>query len=340
MSATQIVTQTITPPNAPAVPGLTFRRFRGEVDYPEIHRVREGCKEADSIFTAYTLEDIRAEFANLFNCDPYRDMVFAEIDGETIGWGRVWWFQQADSVRIYKHLGWVLPQWRRRGIGSAMIRWQEARLREIAAQHPQDGPRVLESEIFDTLVDLHALLRAMGYHPEVYMASMVRPDLENIPDAPLPEGLEVRPVQPEHLRQIWEADVEAFRDHWGFYEATEEEYRHDFIDFPHLDLSLWRVAWDGDEVAGMVRGFINHAENREYNRRRGWCENISVRRPYRRRGLARALMALTLQEFKRRGMEESALGVHTENPNGAFHLYQSMGFRVVRMETIYQKPME
>ena len=44
--------------------------------------------------------------------------------------------------------------------------------------------------------------------------------------------------------------------------------------------------------------------------------------------------------IKERGMEEAALGVHTENPNGAFRLYESMGFRVNRMYTIYRKPMD
>ena len=37
-----------------------------------------------------------------------------------------------------------------------------------------------------------------------------------IPDCPLPEGLEVRPYQPEHLRKIWDASNEAFKDHWGY----------------------------------------------------------------------------------------------------------------------------
>ena len=37
----------------------------------------------------------------------------------------------------------------------------------------------------------------------------------------------------------------------------------------------------------MVRNFINHKENQEANRKRGYTENISVRRPWRRQGIAR-----------------------------------------------------
>jgi hypothetical protein len=39
-------------------------------------------------------------------------------------------------------------------------------------------------------------------------------------------------------------------------------------------------------------------------------------------------------------MTETALGVDTQNPNGALQLYESMGFRPVRRNTVYRKPME
>jgi hypothetical protein len=78
--------------------------------------------------------------------------------------------------------------------------------------------------------DLAALLEKNGYRPERYGFEMVRPDLEDIPDTPLPEGLEVRPVLPEHYRAIWEADTEAFRDHWGFVEPSEEDYQAWLVD--------------------------------------------------------------------------------------------------------------
>ena len=104
---------------------------------------------------------------------------------------------------------------------------------------------------------------------------------------------------------------------------------------------LWQIAWDvkNNEVAGQVRGFINHEENEEYNRRRGYTEFISVRRPYRRHGLARALLTNSLHVMKEQGMDEAALGVHTGNPNGAFDLYKSVGFRQVKLFTTYRKKM-
>ena len=111
------------------------------------------------------------------------------------------------------------------------------------------------------------------------------------------------------------------------------------MEFPWRDPSLWRVAWDGDRVAGQVRSYIDEQENAEFGRRRGYTEFISVRRPYRRRGLARALLVQSLEAVRDRGMEEAALGVLTENLHGAFRLYESVGFRVVRSWTTLQKPL-
>ena len=99
------------------------------------------------------------------------------------------------------------------------------------------------------------------------------------------------------------------------------------------------MAWDGEEVAGQVRSYISPAENAEYRRKRGYTEFISVRRPWRRRGVARALLCQSLEALRDRGMEEAALGVMTENPNGAFGLYESVGFRVVKQYTSYEKPV-
>ena len=102
----------------------------------------------------------------------------------------------------------------------------------------------------------------------------------------MPEGVEVRPVKPEHYRTIWESDVEAFRDHWGYFIPTEENYQSWLNNKVIFTPELWKIAWDVEknEVAGQVRGFINHEENRNLNRLRGYCEFISVRRPWRKRG--------------------------------------------------------
>jgi mycothiol synthase len=325
------------------LPTLRFRTFRGEVDYPVITAIINACKDADGIDHSTTLEDVGNNYNHLVNSDPYRDMLFAEVEGRAVGYTRAWWQVDGDGNWIGFSVGYVVPEYRRRGIGRNLLDFAETRLKEIASQLIETGqlsstaPRFIDSEMSDSEIAKASLLKHAGYQAVRYEYDMVRPDLEDIPDLPLPAGLEVRPVLPEHYYPIFDAANEAFRDHWGYIPEPEENFKKMLAD-PNFDPSLWSVAWDGDQIAGMVLSFINQAENEEFNRKRGYTENICVLRPWRKQGLAKALIALSLKALKERGMDHAALGVDAENISGATHLYEKMGFRVVSRGTIYRKP--
>ena len=229
------------------------------------------------------------------------------------------------------------------GIGRAMLRWLEARLREVAAaeQHPPERPKFFQAYSDVNVIGTVALFESEGYAPVRYSYEMLRPSLDDIPDFPLPDGLEVRPARPEHYRAIWDANVEAFRDHWGYSEPTEEDYQGYVESKTYFQPELWQIAWDTatGEVAGQVKTYILEAANEKYNRLRGYTEGISVRRPYRRRGLARALIVRSLRAQRDRGMTESALGVDSENLSGATRVYEDCGFRTVKRFATFRKPM-
>jgi mycothiol synthase len=97
-----------------------------------------------------------------------------------------------------------------------------------------------------------------------------------------------------------------------------------------LSTDLWVVAWDGNEVAGSVQPWIWPDENERQGVHRGWLESISVRRPWRRRGLARAMTAEALRRLKAAGMKEAMLGVEAADPTGALDLCVGLGFEIDR----------
>jgi mycothiol synthase len=324
------------------LPNLRFRSFLGEADLPVITAIINACKEADGMNHSTTLEDVCATYCHLFNCDPYRDMLFAEVEGRAVGYTRAWWQIDGKGNWIGFSLGYVVPEYRRRGIGRTLLDFVEMRLMEISSHLIETGqlspsaPRYYLNTVDEKELAKESLLKHAGYQSIRFELDMVRPDLENIPDLPLPAGLEVRPVLPEHYRPIFDASNEAFRDHWGYIVEPEESFQKLLVD-PSFDPSLWRVAWNGDQIAGMVLSFINKAENEEFKRKRGYTENICVLRPYRKQGLAKALIALSLKALKERGMDHAALGVDAENTSGATHLYEVMGFREVGRAAIYRK---
>jgi GNAT superfamily N-acetyltransferase len=323
------------------VQGVAFRPFRGTIDYPHFARIITASAKGEGNDRVETAEGIASGYAHLERCDPERDLLVAEVDGLPVAYTRVWWDQEDDGPRIYRSVCFLDPAFGGRGIGTAFLAWDEERLHEIAAEHgalPGATEKLLEAWCNDANVAATSLIRDAGYEPITYAAEMVRPSVEDLPDHRLPAGLEIRPVTEEQLRAIWEADVEAFRDHWGYVAPTEESYQQ-FLAFPHTDFSLWKIAWDDEGIAGQVRSFVNSAENEEHGRQRGWTEFISTARRWRRRGVAKALIVESIRELAARGMTDVALGVHTENPNGAFDLYAGLGYEVVATWTTYRKPL-
>ena len=324
-------------PPLPQLPDVAFRFFQGGSDYPHFARLITAFSQGEGSDRVETEEAIAAGYDHLERCDPSRDLLVAEVAGQPVAYSRVWWDQEAHGPLLYTQVCFVDPEFGERGIGSALFAWSEGRLREIAAEHDAPDKR-FQVFINDRNTAATALVRASGFEPVTYAAEMVRASVENLPDHPLPNGLEIRPATEDQLRTIWEADTEAFRDHWGYVEPTEESFAH-FLAVPYRDLTLWKIAWDDEGVAGQVRSFIDTAQNAEHGLKRGWTENISTVRRWRRRGLAKALIVESIRELAGRGMKEVALGVHTENPNGAFDLYAGLGYEVVGSWTTYRKPL-
>jgi ribosomal protein S18 acetylase RimI-like enzyme len=324
---------------APDIPGLAFRRFRGERDYPHMLAIIESCKVVDGIERSSTVEDIQREYEHLTNCDPYQDVLFAEVDGEPIAYSRVFWNRLEEGIRVYSAFGFVLPRWRRKGIGTAMLLRNEARLRQIAADHPANEPRYFQTWATETEESAHALAVSQGYKPIRYELEMKRDLSEPFPEAPMLDGLEIHPVEADQIRTIFDAANEAFRDHWGYREDSWEEFQGWMKD-PTFRPELWKIAWDGDRVAGIVMNIVDEKENEEYQRKRGYTENISVGRPWRRCGLAKSLIVQSMQMFKDMGFTETALGVDAENTSGALNLYKGLGYKVFKKDTTYRKEMK
>jgi ribosomal protein S18 acetylase RimI-like enzyme len=62
-----------------------------------------------------------------------------------------------------------------------------------------------------------------------------------------------------------------------------------------------------------------------------------VRRPWRRRGIASALLADSLSALRDRGLAEAALGVDAENPR-ALALYEGLGFKTASEWITFRRP--
>lgn len=320
--------------------GVKFRAFAGSSDFEAMVACANASFAADQTGVFRMVEDVARDYAAFTSCVPERDVWIAEVGVEIAGYVRSWHWAQADGLRLYGQFAVMAPQWRRRGIGAALHAWLESHQREMAATHRSAPRHAHHAFVTQGETARAALLEKSGYQPERYFFIMERSTLNDVADFPLPAGLEVQTVQPEHHRAIWDAHARAFQTHWGYAPPDEADYQR-WLASQVFQPHLWQVAWDvqTNQVAGQVRTYIDDAWNAGNGRKRGWTEFISVGQPWRRRGLARALISHSLRAQAAAGMNESALGVDSQNLSGANRVYEDCGFVVARRNCVYRKPL-
>jgi len=324
----------------PDMAGIRFRLFNSDADYETMTRVI--AMESDEEYLEFypSVEWLKNATGYIPNCIPQHDILFAEDEsGGAIGFARLSRAEQLDGTRRYG-FAFSLPASRRKVL-PALWQWLVTHAQEQDAALTPNSNTVIATWVNESQTTLKQFFEGQACQPVRWGYEMTRPldDVTPIPDYSLPEGFEIREAKPEHYHAVWDADVEAFRDHNGFSEPDESRYEAWLSDPVFFQPALWKVAWHvaTNEIAGMVQNYINHDENAKLNRKRGYTENISTRRQFRKRGLARALICESLRMHKALGMTEAALGVDATNPTGALRVYEDCGFKPVKTEIVYRK---
>jgi len=250
-----------------------------------------------------------------------REHDFAVVEspgGELCGYLSV---QAEPPFRRVFSIGIVALAFHGLGLGAAIVAEAERRGRRFVALADPTARVVIHAGALADEPGVGALLGSCGYR-EVRRFELRRVDFAGPPAPPRTvEGISVRGFRPEEARQLYEAHVEAFADHWGEGEETYEDFRHHLLDTPDYDAGLWFGAWDGDELAGYVG---SHAESRE-DPERGYVALLGVRRAYRRRGLGEALLLRAFGALYARGCKGADLHVDADSLTGATRLYARVG---------------
>ncbi len=310
-------------------PNLTLRPARW-TDLNAVAQLAQDVaeREGDALFVL-TAEELANEWKSEgFNVE--RDVFVVETrDGQLVGSEE--FYNEAGHSK-FKADGCVHSEFRGRGIGSSLLeKIAERAQTEMELATPE--VRVFIQSLVNTKDETgHTLLQNNGYLPVRYHWRMEIKLQEAPAVVTFPAGIELRPfIKDEQAIAVWQADNEAFRDHWGSHDRTYEEWSHGKFGNPNFDPTLWMIAWDGNEVAGF-------SQNR-FRKGIGWIGTIAVRRPWRKQGLGLALLRHSFGEFYKRGSTTIGLGVDSANLTRATRLYQRAGMVVAGEFATYEKEL-
>lgn len=274
-------------------------------------------------------EELRVQWGYDFFHLASDTMAVFNAQGLPVGYAEMW-----DVREPHVNLtGWacVHPDCMGRGIGTFLADWVEKRARRNIRKAPADAQVVLTQSCNSTCQPVIDFLTRRGYQ-HAHSGYRMRIDFGGPPAEPaVPEGIVIRPIQDEaEERLALFAKYEAFLDHRGAIEEPFEDYYRRWKDIirntTYNDPSLWYVAWDGNQPAGMTLNYATTEDDPEM----GWVHTIGVRRPWRKRGLGLALLQTAFRALYTRGKTRAGLGVDADSLTGATRLYERAGMYVER----------
>ena len=323
-------------PQPPNTTEYEFRPARLE-DAPAIHRTQIAIDAHDSREWAGTLADTEKNFE-----DPATDAATGslialtpESDVAALGW--VFAPKKVENKhRAYLWLD-VHPRHRANGLKDFMLEWAEARARQILAERPLNLPHAIRSGCMDNDPYKITMLEQHGYQPVRHFFTMRRDLDQPIADVALPPDVTIRPWGLDVDERTFEASNDAFQDHWGFEPETKEIWDLFYTGSESFRGDLSFVIMAGDKVVGFSLNYLSPEENERNGIQEAWVGELAVRRPWRKRGFATALLNQSMHAFEAEGLDYATLGVDTENPTGALGVYERVGFAPVKRSISFAK---
>jgi len=182
---------------------------------------------------------------------------------------------------------------------------------------------------------LRDVYESTGWRPIRHLFQMRIELTDDLPEPEWPDGLTPRNFRPGEEERVYEANMDAFADHWDFRRQPMEDWRRYMVDRHGFDPSLWWLVEDGGELAGLSLNAWHFSGDPQF----GWIAVLGVRPPWRKRGLGTALLQHSFRDFRSRGAARVGLGVDAENTTGAVRLYERAGMRAVRRTDTYEKKL-
>lgn len=288
-------------------------------------------------------EGVQAESLRLEWQEPGFDLARSSLGivddkGALAGFATFW---ATAEIPVRPSFGWaVRPAYFEAELERYLLRWVENKGAEVIDRCPPDARIGLRSGLHEGYRFGENALAAGGfalcrtfYDMEIALRARPAPPV-------FPAGIYLRQYQTEDdLPLLVDTIRDSFSDHFGYLEEPFEKdlqvFRHWVQNNPHFDPDLVHLAVA--EATGQVVGCLIGLTQDYRQAEAGFIDTVGVRRAFRRRGLATALLQHSFAQFWDRGKRSVRLDVDGENLTNAVALYERVGMRIFRRYVVYEK---
>lgn len=300
-------------------------------DIPAVADLFNARSRKDVGVATATVDEVRRWWTIASDFDIASDAwLVATPDGRAVGYTDIWF--PTPHVRFYSE-GAVHPDYEGRGIGRHLLRLARERADALMEKAPEGARVALSVSAVSTNDTAKRLFAHAGFALARHFWRMAIDLDTEVPDPEWPAGITVRTMVPgQDERAVWQATEDAFQDHYEHSEVSFEEWlKWRTSDPARFDPTLWFLAEQDGEIAGIAVCEPHADEDPDM----GWISNVGVRRAWRRRGIASALLRHAFRALRAQGRLRAGLGVDAASLTGATRVYERAGMRVVRQYEQY-----
>ena len=302
--------------------------------------------KAESLFNKYDMFNIgeKNSTADVISKTwefPHFDLaedarVIVNEKNEWLGYIDVW-NDNAPFIQNFARLR-MDPDYTGSDVELKLIKWAEEKAMTNISKAPDDAEVNISYTFYDSQKDKIQLLKDKGFSEIRYFWRMGVNLDQNLEAFEYPEGITISTFKErKNLMEIVKCDRASFEDHWGYVKSPlEDEYKeweHWIKMEPFYDPAYWFLACYNNEVVGLslcANGMIN-------DKNIGYLDSVCVKKEFRKKGIASALLKHSFAEFRKAGRTKAYLHVDADSLTGAKKLYESVGMNVNQFSTKLEK---